>query len=90
MRTQQLRYALTIQQEGSITKAATKLSMAQPNLSNAVKKLEQEVGFAIFKRSARGVTPTSNGQAFLEKAEQVMSDLQELESMVKDQNVQGQ
>lgn len=81
MRTQQLHYALTIYQEGSITKAATKLSMAQPNLSNAVKKLEQEIGFAIFKRSVKGVTPTRKGLLFLEKAQQVMSDLHELEHM---------
>lgn len=49
--------------------------MAQPNLSKAVKELEKEVGFSIFKRTSTGVKPTEEGSEFLYHAKNIMNQL---------------
>ncbi len=64
----QLRYFLAVAEEGQITRAATKLHIAQPALTQAIRQLESELGVALLERHARGVTLTSAGEAFLPKA----------------------
>ena len=54
--------------------------MSQPNLSRAIKDLEAELGITIFKRTAKGVTPTPRGQEFLIYAQSIVAQLDELES----------
>lgn len=49
--------------------------MAQPNLSKAIKELEKEVGFVIFKRTATGVKPTEEGSEFLYHAKNITNQL---------------
>lgn len=49
--------------------------MAQPNLSKAIKELEKEVGFVIFKRTATGVKPTEEGAEFLYYAKNISNQL---------------
>lgn len=49
--------------------------MAQPNLSKAIKELEKEVGFTIFKRTATGVKPTEEGAEFLYYAKNITNQL---------------
>ncbi len=49
--------------------------MAQPNLSKAIKELEKEVGFVIFKRTATGVKPTDEGAEFLYHAKNITNQL---------------
>ena len=44
-----LKYAVEIEKTGSITKAANNLFMGQPNLSKAIKELENEIGITIQK-----------------------------------------
>jgi DNA-binding transcriptional LysR family regulator len=63
-----LRYFVTVVEEGQITRAAAKLHIAQPALSQAVAQLESEVGVQLLNRHARGVTLTSAGERFYEKA----------------------
>ena len=53
-----LKYAVEIEKTGSITKAANNLFMGQPNLSKAIKELENEIGITIFRRTTKGVAPT--------------------------------
>jgi hypothetical protein len=60
MNTLFFKYAVEIERSRSITKAAENLFMAQPNLSKAIKELEVEVGFTIFKRNSKGVVPYIN------------------------------
>ena len=48
MNLQQLRYAVEVEKEKSITAAAKKLYVGQPNLSKSIKELEQEIGSTIF------------------------------------------
>lgn len=75
MNTTYLIYALEIERVGSISQAAQNLYMAQPNLSKAIRELEKELGFAIFKRTAKGVSPTEEGTEFLYHARQIMEQV---------------
>lgn len=71
MTLQQLHYAITISETGSLNKAAEVLYIAQPSLSSAMKELEKEIGITIFHRTGRGVTLTNDGAEFLLYARQL-------------------
>ena len=79
MNTTYLNYALEIERVGSISQAAQNLYMAQPNLSKAIRELEKELGFTIFKRTAKGVRPTEAGTEFLYHARQIMEQVSAVE-----------
>lgn len=64
----QLRSFVAIAQEGQVTRAANKLYVAQPALSQMLAKLEAQVGTQLLERYPRGVHLTAAGEAFLEKA----------------------
>lgn len=68
---QQLRYAIGIAENGSFNKAAEKLYVSQPSLTNAIHDLEGELGIQIFNRTGRGITLTQDGQEFLSNAKQL-------------------
>lgn len=63
-----LRYLVTIENCGSISKAAVKLFLSQPYLSRMVKELEEEFHITIFTRGKIGITPTDSGRIFLAEA----------------------
>jgi DNA-binding transcriptional LysR family regulator len=63
-----LRYLVTVAEEGQLTRAARKLEIAQPALSQAISQLESELGLQLLVRHPRGVTLTEAGEAFLPKA----------------------
>jgi DNA-binding transcriptional LysR family regulator len=69
----QLKYFVTVAEEGQITRAAKKLHIAQPALSQAIGQLESQLGVRLLERHARGVTLTSAGEVFLTKARTVLS-----------------
>lgn len=71
MTLQQLKYALTIADCGSMNEAAKRLFISQPSLSETVKDLETEIGLQIFLRSNRGIVITPEGEEFLGYARQV-------------------
>lgn len=71
MTLQQLRYALTIADCGSMNEAAKQLFISQPSLSETMKELEAEIGLQIFQRSNRGIVITPEGEEFLGYARQV-------------------
>lgn len=54
----ELDYIVTVADEGSISRAAEKLFMAQSSLSQAVRLIEQDLGTSVFVRTARGVRLT--------------------------------
>ena len=68
MTTQQIQYILEVYRTGSISKAAGRLFLSQPYLSGAIRSLEEELGFPIFLRSNRGITPTERGLSVLAQA----------------------
>ena len=65
MNTLYFKYALEVERAGSISQAAQALYMAQPNLSKAIKDLEEELGYTIFNRTASGIKVTEKGEEFL-------------------------
>ena len=71
MTLQQIHYAITISETGSLNKAAEVLYVAQPSLSGAIRDLEEELGIQIFHRSGRGVTLTNDGAEFITHARQL-------------------
>lgn len=81
MNTLYFKYAVEIEKAGSITQAAQNLYMAQPNLSKAIKDLEDDLGYAIFTRSASGIQVTEKGNAFLYHAHKMLEQLEEMEKI---------
>ncbi len=81
MNLQYIRYALEIARTGSISKAAENLSVAQPNLSRAVKELESGLGIAIFERTRTGMAVTPDGEKLLSAGERILHEMDELENM---------
>ena len=84
-----LKYAVEVERTGSITQAAENLYMAQPNLSKAIKELEKEIGFAIFKRTPRGMVPTGKGLEFLNRVKPILRQLDDLEMLYQPDNRLG-
>src|SRR5256885_820986 len=64
----QLRYFVAVAEEGQLTRAANRLHIAQPALSQAIGHLEQRLGVALFVRHARGMTLTRAGEVYLDAA----------------------
>ena len=83
MELRQLRYFVTIAQEGQITRAAEKLHLAQPALSQRVAQLESQLGVALFHRHARGVSLTPPGEAYLAKVQVALTALADAELTVR-------
>ena len=61
MNLKELNYIVTIADEGSISRAAEKLYMAQSSLSQFLQLYEAELGAPLFMRTSRGVRPTASG-----------------------------
>ncbi|MBV6288919.1 LysR family transcriptional regulator [Pseudomonas aegrilactucae] len=81
-----LRCCVEIIRQGSFTKAAQSLHIAQPALSMAVTRLEEELGVMLFNRIGRRVTTTAEGERYLARVESALRELdtarQELRDMV--------
>ena len=88
MTLQQLKYALTIADCGSMNEAAKQLFISQPSLSETMKELETEIGLDIFLRSNRGIVITPEGEEFLGYARQVTEQFGLLQSKYIDKKVQ--
>lgn len=62
----ELNYIVAIADEGSISRAADKLYMAQSSLSRFCFSMKRQLGAKLFVRTARGVRPTSAGEVFID------------------------
>ena len=82
----ELRYIVTLAQEQHFGRAAERCHVAQPTLSVAVKRLEEELNTIIFERSKTSVYPTSVGEQIIAQAERVL----EQASLLKDIASKGQ
>lgn len=79
MTLQQLRYAVTVAQKGTISEAAKELFISQPSLTNAIKELENEMHITIFHRTNKGIVISNKGDEFLGYARQVLEQSSLLE-----------
>lgn len=82
-----LKYIVTVAEYKSISKAADKLFVSQPNISKAIKSVEEKIGFLIFLRTAKGVEITSEGKTFINKAKVLLANYDEFISEYTESNV---
>ena len=80
MKLNQLRYLVAVSEHGSIAKAA-RAFISQPSVSQAVKELEDELGFPVLIRERRGTTFTPRGLQVLDIAQTVMRELNKLDNL---------
>ena len=74
MTLQQLKYVATVESCGSFSKAAQKLYVSQPSISNLVHSLEAELGITIFIRSSTGISITDEGRELLRLGSKLLRD----------------
>ena len=75
MELHQLRYFVAVADEGNFSRAATKVRVAQPSLSQQIRKLEAEIGQPLFDRLPRAVVLTEAGRCLLEYARQILASI---------------
>lgn len=80
----QLKYFLTIAEEGQITSAAKRLHMAQPPLSQQLKLLEEELGVKLVERGSRHIQLTDAGEILRNKARQILELTDSTVTEIKD------
>lgn len=71
MTIQQVLYVLEIASRSSVSQAAQKLYLSQSALSQQLRRLEEELGYSLFSRTANGLQLTSEGQSFCDQAQPV-------------------
>src|SRR5437867_7498805 len=75
MEIHQLRYFVAVAEEGSFSRAAGKVRVAQPSLSQQIRKLEAEVGQPLFDRLPRSVVLTEAGRCLIDYARQILASI---------------
>lgn len=79
-----LQFVEAIGRLGSFTRAAEEIHIAQPALSQAIAKLEEELGAQLFFRLPRGATPTPEGQLVLARARRIFDEIHSLKRELAD------
>lgn len=70
-----LRYFVAVAEEGHLTRAAQRIGIQQPPLSQQIRALEQELGTQLFRRLPRGMELTESGQALLTDARTILAQM---------------
>ena len=91
LKLEHLKYLLEVNEQGSITQAAEKLYISQPALSGAIKSIENELGYPLFKRSKQGVVPTAKGLQILDDTRKILEITKKWHSPIAiDEQISGQ
>lgn len=80
----QLKYFLEVARSEHITKSAERLHIAQPSLSQSIKRLEAELGVPLFASRGRNIELTEYGKFLKEKLEPIMKRLDALPEQIKE------
>jgi DNA-binding transcriptional LysR family regulator len=78
----QMRHVFVLAELGSFARASTVLHLSQSALSRSIQVVEQQVGTALFVRTAAGVVPTDTGRVLAQRARQVVQMAEEIEREV--------
>lgn len=78
----QLRYFVAVAEELSFTRAAVRLHLSQPPLSQQIRALEEDLGVRLLERTKRHVALTEPGRVFLDQARQILAKVDEARSQV--------
>jgi len=73
-----LRHVVMVYRMGSFTAAAAELNVSQSSVTKSVAWVEQELGYALFDRRARGISVTEAGRDFIDRAARIVSDMDRL------------
>ncbi|OZI13378.1 LysR family transcriptional regulator [Bacillaceae bacterium SAS-127] len=79
-----MRYFITVVQQKNFSKAAEILHVSQPSLSNAIMKLEDEVGFPLLERNTRNVRLTQSGEMMYMRALELINDFDHLKQEMRE------
>ena len=83
MELRHLRYFVAIAQEENISQASKRLHVSQPSLSRQIRDLEDEVGIALLKRSAKAIQLTESGQVFFAEAKAALQRVEDAVSLTR-------
>lgn len=83
MEIRQLTYFLAVADTGSFTRAADRCHVAQPSLSQQIRKLETTLGSVLFDRQPRGAVLTEAGSALLPRARRIIAELNAVDLAIK-------
>src|SRR6185436_10317975 len=83
MELRHLRYFVAVGEEQHYGRAAQRLRVAQPALSRQIQDLEEEIGFKLFDRLARGVKISAAGKQFLQEAHRILQQVTEATARAK-------
>lgn len=83
MDTRALRYFLTVAEFGSYSRGSEFLRISQPAVSRQIRKLEEELGTALFKRHGHGVSLTEAGRTLLERGQMVLRQLEQAKTEIR-------
>lgn len=86
MNIRDLQYLTIIAEENNITRAAQRLFISQPSLSQVLKKVEAELDTTLFCRTADGLQPTFVGEEFLARADEILTSYRKLQHFISDVN----
>ncbi|UII77322.1 LysR substrate-binding domain-containing protein [Flagellimonas sp. HMM57] len=85
MTIQQLRYIVALDNHRNFVRASESCHVAQPTLTLQVKKLEYQISLTLFDRSTQPLKPTPTGEKFIQKAREILGEIEQLRALVNDE-----